>query len=162
MTTTAFMQAEMVLLYTAPKAVENEQQSRAYLRAIFASLDRMRPNITETEHIWEAFKREWKYQTWPTPVELCARLTKFRAAQASLGKATGHREHSPDGPQALLEHRPYSHTEFMRALDQAKINVAENHPKWAKLDLGILRCGEALLKNRDDQDRPRYGGRDAA
>lgn len=161
MSATAHMQAEMVLLYTAPKAIENQEQAKSYLRSIFASLDRMGPNETEAEHIWEQFKREWKYLYWPTPFELCNRLTAFRKSQASVRKAAGSQEHDPM-PRQQVEWRPYRHSEFMAALATARRNVAEHHPKWGSLDRAILRCGEALLKNRDDQDMPRHSVADAA
>lgn len=155
MSTTAQIRAEMVLMYRAPAELENEDQARSYLSVVFASLDRMKPNPDEAEHIWEAFKREWRFKTWPTPAELCGRLTKFRSTQTSIGKATGRREHNPDGAPPQVEHRPYRHGEFMAALETARRNAADNHPRWGALDRGILRMGEALLKNRDDRDRER-------
>lgn len=153
MITIAQVQAEMVLGFTAPKTLENEEQARAYLRLIFASLDRMRPNGDELEHIWEAFKREWKFPHWPIPSELCGRLTKFRQAQGSMRKAVGE---MGDASAAAIEHRPYHHGEFMAAMATARANAAEGHPRWAGLDKAILRMGEALMRNRDDHDRPRY------
>lgn len=159
MSTTAQIQAEMVLLYTAPKAIENEAQARSYLKAIFASLDRMSPTEFEVEHVWEQFKREWRFMHWPTPFELCSRLTKFRQSQASVRKAAGTHEHQPDGAapsRPQVEHRPYRHGEFMAALEMARRNAAEGHPQWGALDRGILRMGEALLRNRDDHDRERF------
>jgi hypothetical protein len=156
MSTTAQIRAEMVLMYKAPAELENEDQARSYLSVVFASLDRMKPNPDEAEHIWEAFKREWRFKTWPTPAELCSRLTKFRSTQASLGKATGRREHNPDGASPQIDHRPYRHGEFLAAVDLARRNAAENHPRWGGLDRALVRCGEALIRNRDDQDRPCY------
>lgn len=149
------IRAEMLLLYSWPKGIENEQQATAYLNTVCASLDRMKPNGIEAEHIWEAFKREWRFMTWPTPFELCSRLTKFRQAAASEMKAAG-----LDGARLLeakkLDEQPYHHGEFMAALANARRNVAENRPGWVGFDRAILRMGEALYRNRDDQDRPRY------
>jgi hypothetical protein len=146
----------MVLLYSAPPSVENEAQARSYLNAIFKSLDRMSPNDFEAEHIWEAFKREWKYKSWPTPVELCARLTKFRQSQASVAKAAGDKQHEPGAVAQELEHRPYRHGEFMAALKAAQDMAASKEPGAAIMGRLLIRCGEALLKNRDDSDRPRF------
>jgi hypothetical protein len=116
----------------------------------------MNPNEIEVDHIWEQFKREWKYLYWPTPHELCSRLTKFRQSQASVRKASGFQEHEPSEHGSEIPHRPYSHREFMAALDTTRCNASENHPRWGALDRAIQRMGEALLRNRDDNDEPRY------
>lgn len=115
----------------------------------------MRPNTIEAEHIWEGFKREWKFLHWPTPVELCSRLTKFRQAQASLGKAAGTYE-PPMPDQRQIEHRPYNHAEFMRYVAEVRRQAASRDPAEARMGRILLISAEALLRNRDDHDRPRH------
>lgn len=117
----------------------------------------MRPNGDELEHIWEAFKREWKFPHWPIPSELCGRLTKFRQAQGSVRKAVGAMEHAASASNLRqVDHRRYNHGEFLDAVAKARAMASSPDPFTAALGRSLSRCADGLLRNRDDNDQPRY------
>lgn len=146
----------LTCFYRPPNHLEGEGQAKRYLAELADAFARMQPNAFEWDHVWNEFKREWTKTYWPLPSEFPQRLMKFRAKQTSVRKAAGERQHDPAPAARQIEHRPYNHGEFMAAVRQAHEMAASTDPFTAMLGRSLSRCADGLLRNRDDQDRPRY------
>lgn len=146
--------SNLTVMLSPPSRIETPKQAQAYLSALAEAFVQMRPTDGEWEHIWAEFLRTWDKAYWPLPSELPRRLSAFRVQCASVAKAAGLVEHAPAA--SGRQEPAYHHGEFMAALATARRNAAEKRPGWEAFDRAILRMGEALLRNRDDHDRPRY------
>lgn len=146
---------KLTVMFSPPSRIETPKQAQSYLAALAESFLQMRPTDGEWEHIWGEFIRTWDKVSWPLPSELPRRLTAFRVRQASVKKAAGDIPHEP-GVAREIEHRPYNHGEFMAAVRRAREMAASDDPFTAALGRSLSRCADGLLRNRDDQDRPRY------